>query len=66
MEYRKRCYGLRRGKCTVLKKQEPCETCVFYKTEEEKAEGERKAKKRCEKLNVPYGNEYISTKAIEK
>ena len=62
MEYKKRCFGLKKGTCTILKKQEPCETCVFYKTKEEKAEGERKAKKRCRELKILYGNEYITGK----
>lgn len=59
MEYKKRCFGLKKGKCTVLKIKQDCNTCVFHKTVDEKIEGERKARERCERLGIPYGDEYI-------
>ena len=44
-----------KGGCTILTKTK-CnyEVCTFYKTEEEKLESERKAKKRCADLGITY------------
>lgn len=62
------CFMYRRdkGNCSALKiRYMACGTkgCPFYKTEDEQIEQMEKARERCFKLKIPYGEEYSSYKA---
>ena len=54
-----KCFAMRDGRCQALKEPQICDGCVFHKTEKQKKDDDRKARKRCDLIGMPFGKEYL-------